>query len=55
MRTLTDRGKSVLELQISQERLRGKLLGSKQLGTSMGRHEPRRVRFQNLSCRMYGA
>jgi len=55
MRPLTDRGKSVLALQINRERSRhSKLAGGKHVMTGREeRHEPRRVRIQNFSCRMH--
>jgi len=53
MRPLTNRGKNVLARQISQERSRhSKFVGVKNLTAATGQQEPRRVRFQNLSCRM---
>ena len=53
MRPLTDRGKSVLAFQINQERSRhSKFNGGKHLLTSTSGQEPRRIRFQNLSCRL---
>ncbi len=53
VRPLTNRGRSVLALQIGQERLRhSKFSGGKHPVADTERQVPRRFRFQNLSCRM---